>query len=83
MICLARAILEKKNFLILDEATSNIDHTTDSIIQDLIRKEFVGKTIIVVAHRLQTILDFDQILVLAKGQTVEKGTAKELYDKKG
>lgn len=83
LICLARAILENKKILILDEATSNIDHKTDSIIQELVRKEFVGMTIIVVAHRLQTILDFDQILVLANGRTVEKGTAKELYEKKG
>ncbi|XP_031472682.1 uncharacterized protein LOC116245137 [Nymphaea colorata] len=81
LVCLARALLEKRRFLILDEATSNIDHRTDAIIQKLIRNEFAGATVVAVAHRLQTVLDFDRIFVLSKGQIVESGSARNLAER--
>lgn len=59
LLCLARAILENKKYLIMDEATSNIDHHTDLIIQAVIRNRFKEATVITVAHRLETIMDYD------------------------
>ena len=62
----------------LDEATSNVDAETDQLMQTLIREEFKGYTIITVAHRLDTILDADRIVVLDACRVVEVGTPKEL-----
>ena len=66
----------------MDEATSNIDPNTDTKLQKVIRNEFKGSTIITIAHRLNTILDYDRIFVLDKGLLKEKGTIKELMKKK-
>ncbi|CAG8213587.1 unnamed protein product [Penicillium olsonii] len=73
LFCLARALLRPGNILILDEATSNIDTKTDEIMQRIIREKFCGHTIISVAHKLDTILDYDRIIVLDAGQIVENG----------
>ncbi|KAJ5794165.1 hypothetical protein N7457_000764 [Penicillium paradoxum] len=73
LFCLARALLRPGNILILDEATSNIDTKTDEIMQRVIREKFCNHTIIAVAHKLDTILDFDRIVVLDAGQIVENG----------
>ncbi|KAJ5366510.1 hypothetical protein N7541_000451 [Penicillium brevicompactum] len=73
LFCLARAILRPGNILVLDEATSNIDTKTDEIMQRVIREKFCGHTIISVAHKLDTILDYDRIVVLDAGQIVENG----------
>jgi ABC-type multidrug transport system fused ATPase/permease subunit len=70
LICFARVVFEPKKFLILDEATANIDHKTDEIIQAIIRNEFAGVTVISVAHRLSTIIDYDKIIVLSQGSIV-------------
>lgn len=59
--------------LVLDEATSSVDKQTDQFMQRLIREEFKGQTIIAVAHRLNTIVDFDKIVVLEKGRLAEFG----------
>jgi len=64
--------------MVLDEATSAVDKTTDSLIQRSIREEFNESTLLVIAHRLSTIADFDRILVLDDGLVVEYGTPKEL-----
>lgn len=71
LICLARAILRKDRILVLDEATANVDPQTDALIQRTIRKRFVGSTVLTVAHRLQTVMDSDRILVLDGGRIVE------------
>mmetsp|Transcript_6011 Transcript_6011/g.12890 ORF Transcript_6011/g.12890 Transcript_6011/m.12890 type:complete len:1360 (-) Transcript_6011:38-4117(-) len=78
LLCLARAILRKSRVLVLDEPTANVDSRTDELLQDSIAKSFVGATIISVAHRLDTIIDNDMVLVLGQGKVLEFGTPKEL-----
>jgi ABC-type multidrug transport system fused ATPase/permease subunit len=78
LLCLARAILSRPKLLLLDEATSSVDKDTDILIQKSIREEFSNTTILVVAHRLSTVMDFDRILVLKDGTAAEFGTPKEL-----
>ncbi|KAJ5160374.1 uncharacterized protein N7482_007378 [Penicillium canariense] len=73
LFCLARALLRQGNILILDEATSNIDAKTDEVMQRVLREKFCNHTIIAVAHKLDTILDFDRIVVLDAGRIVETG----------
>lgn len=83
LFCLARAILNPSQVVVLDEATASVDLYTDELMQRIIREEFKGRTIIAVAHRLQTILDFDRILVLDKGKVVEYGEPEDLLNREG
>ena len=71
LICLARALLQKAKIILLDEATANIDYLTDRMIQNVIRKEMTECTVLTIAHRLDTVLEYDQIMVLEKGEIVE------------
>ncbi|CAI5724696.1 unnamed protein product [Peronospora farinosa] len=81
LICLARAILRNSRILCLDEATASVDHATDEFIQTSIRKEFANATVLTIAHRVNTIVDYDKILVLKQGQIVEFGPPSELRRK--
>ncbi|OGM47599.1 ABC multidrug transporter [Aspergillus bombycis] len=74
LFCLARAILRQGNILVLDEATSSVDTVTDEIMQRVIREKFSNHTILTVAHKLETILDYDKIIVLDAGRIVESGS---------
>ncbi|KAK2853332.1 hypothetical protein FQN49_005174 [Arthroderma sp. PD_2] len=71
LLCLARAILRPSTILILDEATSNVDNKTDEIMQRVIREKLSSRTIIAVAHKLDTILDFDRVALLDGGELLE------------
>ena len=71
LICLARALLRKSKVIVLDEATAAVDIDTDQLIQQTIRHEFSDCTIVTIAHRLNTILDYDRVLVMSSGQIVE------------
>ena len=80
LLCLARALLKAPRVLLMDEATASIDYATDAKIQDTLR-ELKGSTIITIAHRLQTIVDYDKVLVLEKGEVAEFGPPWELIAK--
>ncbi|KAL2004890.1 hypothetical protein VTN00DRAFT_3163 [Thermoascus crustaceus] len=80
LLCLARAIVCRPKIMVLDEATSAVDMSTDALIQRSIRCEFGhnATTLLVIAHRLSTIVDFDRILVMDAGKAVEFGSPREL-----
>ncbi|KAF1811711.1 putative ABC bile acid transporter [Eremomyces bilateralis CBS 781.70] len=78
LLCLARALLSRPSILVLDEATSAVDTATDAKIQKSIRENFQGCTLLVIAHRLSTVADFDRILVMSEGRSVEFGRPAEL-----
>ncbi|CAH1406916.1 unnamed protein product [Nezara viridula] len=78
LICLARALLRKTKILILDEATAAVDLETDDFIQKTIRSEFYDCTVLTIAHRINTIMDSDRVLVLDQGQVVEFDGPNEL-----
>ncbi len=77
-IALARVILKDPRILVLDEATSSLDSESEALIQEALKRVMRGRTSIVIAHRLSTILAADMILVVDRGQIVERGTHKEL-----
>jgi ABC-type multidrug transport system fused ATPase/permease subunit len=81
LLCLARALLKSPRVLLMDEATASIDYATDSKIQETLR-ELKDSTIITIAHRLQTIIDYDKVLVLDKGEVLEYADPWELIQKK-
>eukprot|EP01116_Phalansterium_solitarium_P010896 TRINITY_DN263_c0_g1_i1.p1 TRINITY_DN263_c0_g1~~TRINITY_DN263_c0_g1_i1.p1 ORF type:complete len:1381 (+),score=494.77 TRINITY_DN263_c0_g1_i1:55-4197(+) len=71
LICLARALLRKPKILLMDEATASIDPETDRLIQEMVRTKFDGCTILTIAHRLNTIVDYDRVMVLSAGLLAE------------
>ncbi|XP_015840080.1 probable multidrug resistance-associated protein lethal(2)03659 isoform X1 [Tribolium castaneum] len=78
LLCLARAILKKTKVIAIDEATANVDYETDVFIQNTIRIKFRETTVLTIAHRVNTILDSDKILVMEEGRVVEFGPVEEL-----
>jgi ATP-binding cassette, subfamily B, heavy metal transporter len=82
-VAIARAILKNPGILIFDEATSALDSETEKGIQAELNRIAKGRTTLVIAHRLSTVMDADQILVLDQGRMVERGTHRELLEKSG
>lgn len=82
-VAIARAILKNAPILILDEATSSLDSVTEGLIQESLNYAMKNKTVIVIAHRLSTVLSMDRILVFERGQIVEAGTHQELISTGG
>ncbi|MBN1451490.1 MAG: ABC transporter ATP-binding protein [Anaerolineales bacterium] len=82
-IALARVILKDPRILVLDEATSHLDSESEALIQDALKRVMAGRTSIVIAHRLSTILAADLILVMDRGQIVERGVHEELLELDG
>ncbi|HBE98554.1 MAG TPA: sugar ABC transporter ATP-binding protein, partial [Firmicutes bacterium] len=83
LICVARVMLLEPEIVILDEATSNIDVRTEKLLSEAFDKLMEGKTSLVVAHRLSTIVSSDLIVVLKDGKIIETGNHRELIAKKG
>lgn len=82
LVCLARAAIAKCKILVLDEATANMDAETDKMLHDVIEDIFSDCTILMIAHRLHSILRCDQVLVLSNGSIVESDDPKVLMQKK-
>ncbi|KAI0772936.1 multidrug resistance-associated ABC transporter [Trametes elegans] len=83
LIAMARALLRRSAIIILDEATSSIDFATDAKIQATIREEFGNSLLLTVAHRLRTVIDYDRLIVLDKGELAEFDTPLNLIQKEG
>ena len=80
LICVARAILQKAKVIVLDEPTANVDCATDALLHRALATSFPGTTVIAVAHRLDTIMDYDKIVVIDGGRLVECGSPHELLE---
>ncbi|XP_052050274.1 multidrug resistance-associated protein 1 isoform X2 [Apodemus sylvaticus] len=83
LVCLARALLRKTKILVLDEATAAVDLETDDLIQSTIRTQFEDCTVLTIAHRLNTIMDYTRVIVLDKGEVRECGAPSELLQQRG
>ncbi|XP_029015058.1 multidrug resistance-associated protein 1 [Betta splendens] len=83
LLCLARALLRKTKILVLDEATAAVDMETDNLIQSTIRSQFEDCTVLTIAHRLNTIMDYTRVLVLEKGEIAEFDSPSNLVDQRG
>jgi len=82
LLCIARSLLRKPKILVMDEATASIDNQTDAAIQEMIRENFADATVLTIAHRLNTIMDSDRVLVLDEGRIAELDTPENLLAKK-
>ena len=83
LMTIARGMIEDSPFLILDEATSNVDTRTEELVQHAMDKLTEGRTSFIIAHRLSTIKNADLILVMKDGNIIEQGNHEELMDKNG
>lgn len=83
LICVARAILKQSKILMIDEATANVDQLTDSLIQNVIADKFQNRTILTIAHRLNTVATSDRIIVLHQGSVIDFDVPNEILPKHG
>jgi ABC-type multidrug transport system fused ATPase/permease subunit len=83
LICVARAILKQSKILMIDEATANVDRATDLLIQDVISEKFQNRTILTIAHRLNTVAKSDRIIVLHQGMIVDFDIPNNILPKHG
>ncbi|KAI8838941.1 P-loop containing nucleoside triphosphate hydrolase protein [Chytridium lagenaria] len=81
LLCLARAMLRKPKVLIMDEATANVDYETDALIQKALREDFAEATVLTIAHRLNTIIDYDRVMVMDAGRISEYDSPSNLLDR--
>ncbi|KAF9927241.1 hypothetical protein BGZ67_007627 [Mortierella alpina] len=80
LVCLSRALLAKSKIVVLDEATASVDMATDLLIQKAIRVEFAASTVVTIAHRINTIIDYDRILVMHQGEVAEYDSPQNLLN---
>lgn len=80
---MARALVKDSQIVVLDECTAAVDFENDEKIQATIRSEFKDKTLITIAHRLRTIINYDRILVMDQGEIAEFDTPQNLYNQNG
>ena len=83
LLCIARALLKKTKIILMDEATANIDYRTEAALKKNIHEDMEESTVITIAHRIKTIINYDKILVLNEGEIEEFDTPQKLIDKKG
>ena len=76
-------MLSNPRLLVLDEATSSVDGATDEFVQQMLRSHFANTTLLTIAHRLNTIIDYDVVIVMDKGKVAEIGSPKELLELNG
>uniref|UniRef100_A0AC35UEU9 Multidrug resistance-associated protein 1 n=1 Tax=Rhabditophanes sp. KR3021 TaxID=114890 RepID=A0AC35UEU9_9BILA len=82
LLCLTRALLRRSRLIVLDEMSSSVDQQTDQIIQETIRQQFADSTIIAIAHRIDTLINYDQIMVMDQGNIIEYDTPANLLSNK-
>ncbi|MFT7124863.1 MAG: ABC-type multidrug transport system fused ATPase/permease subunit, partial [Candidatus Azotimanducaceae bacterium] len=80
LLCIARLILHDKDYILMDEPTSSLDRKTDEQIQQLMRTVLADKTVITIAHRLESLEQYDLVLEMAQGKLLRQGTPAEMLD---
>ncbi|KAK1697946.1 hypothetical protein QYE76_014643 [Lolium multiflorum] len=80
LVCLGRVILKRRKILVLDEATSSVDPRTDSLIQETLKQQFAGCTVITIAHRITSVLDSEKVILLDNGEIVEHNSPAKLLE---
>ena len=83
LVCLARVLLQNNKIVILDEATANVDFKTDRLIQEVIRTKLKDVTVLTIAHRVDTIIDYDRVMILEQGRVVEFDKPSVLLSNRG
>ena len=83
VICFARCLLNESKLILMDEATASLDLKTEEVVQRCLKEEFANRTVLIVAHRLQTVMDCDRILVMNQGEVVDFDEPKNLVQKRG